>query len=116
MTRDELTEADRLLLAEIWEAAVLGEELPRNPAWGEDYQPLVIIANPRAYPEHADVALVNLRIARHPAEHWAKCSGCSRIYLVRPASPGDTVCSAECWEDYKNFLAAQAGVPFGLWD
>ena len=87
--------------------------IPRNPAWGADYDPLAILANPESAPVHELIALVNLRVAMHPDEQWSKCANCGHVFLVRF---GDgTVCSAECWDAYKDCIATGAGVPFGLW-
>lgn len=90
--------------------------IPRNPAWGTDYDPLTILANPESEPEHELIALVNLRIALHPDEAWGKCANCGNIYC-QGGERGDTVCSDGCWEGYARYIAAETGTPlsqFGL--
>lgn len=87
--------------------------IPRNPAWGADYDPLTILANPGSEPEHELIALVNLRIAMHPDEEWGKCANCGFTYR----HGNDTVCSDECWKAFAHHLAAETGTPlsrFGL--
>lgn len=105
---------DAALLQEARDAVRAGAAaISRNPAWPADYDPLAILADPEAEPEHELTALVNLRIAMHPEESWDKCANCGLIY--RQGS--STVCSDECWQAYARCIAAETGTPlsrFGL--
>lgn len=110
MNREELTERDAHLLEETRQAVLADAgSVPRNPAWGESYDPLSILTNPLSFPEHTEVALVNVRIAMHPEEHWSKCADCGRIFLADDETPGDTVCSPECWNSYCRYMASEVG-------
>jgi len=110
MNREELTSRDLDLLQEVFEAARSNPSaIPRNPAWGDEYDPLEILAGIDSPVEHVTIAAVNLRIAMHPEEHWSKCADCGRVYLADDETPGDTVCSPECWNSYCRYLTAEVG-------
>jgi hypothetical protein len=112
VNREELTERDAHLLEETRQVVLSAPaDIPRNPVWGQDYDPLAILSNPRSYPEHTEIALVNVRIAMHPEEHWSKCADCGRVFLADDETPGETVCSPECWNFYARYMAAEVGCP-----
>jgi hypothetical protein len=104
MSTGGLRERDEALLDETRhaaEAALDGKViLPRNPAWGQSYDPLFIMLTTGS-PEVFRLALVNQRIAMHPGEAWGKCANCSRLYLVEAYGE---VCSPECFAAYCNYL------------
>jgi hypothetical protein len=103
MTRAELVDRDARLLEETRLLALSDPgSVPRSSRWGPDYDPLTILTNVRSHPEHTEIALVNIRIAMHPGEHWAKCADCGRVYLA--GDFGDTTCSQECFTSYCAYL------------
>jgi hypothetical protein len=88
---------DAALLQEVRNAVRAdAASIPRNPAWGADYDPLAILAGPESYPEHELVALVSLRIAMHPDESWGKCANCGVVYK----HGSDAACSDRCFEEF----------------
>jgi hypothetical protein len=110
VTRDDLVLRDMALLEETRQAiegavSGTGPPLPRNPQWGRTYNPLRIIFDRNAKTAHFQVALINVRIAMHMDEQWAKCANCGRLYLV--GESGETVCSAECSRAYDAYLSNQ---------
>lgn len=103
MTRDELVERDAQLLEDTRLGIIADpDSVSRNPAWGRDYDPMAILADPDSHPKHVEVALANVRIALNPGESWSKCANCGRIYLV--GVHGETVCSRECFDSYLAYV------------
>jgi hypothetical protein len=107
MSRDELAARDEALLEQArgFSEGVLGGRL--SPlycsAWGPQYDPYLILGS-TTDPDVFRLCLVNIRIAINPAETWAKCAHCLRLYLVE--SYGNT-CSPECFAAHSHHLDNQ---------
>lgn len=94
----EVVESDRPFLLETWRAvAACPQDAERSSLWPADYDPISIVVNAGAPPEHVAIALVNIRQAAHPGESWGKCPNCGLISSVAGAQ---TVCSEGCFRAY----------------
>lgn len=99
---DGVTESDRPLLMETWEAVTsCRQDVERSPRWPADYDPVETVMSTGSWPEHFAVALVNIRQAAHRDEAWGKCPNCGLISSVAGAQ---TVCSEACFNSYSRYI------------
>jgi hypothetical protein len=69
----------------------------------KEYDPDAILADPNAHPIHRRYAEVNIGI-RDRGEQWAKCANCSELYQITDQWGDGTVCSPECYQDFRAYL------------
>jgi transposase len=69
----------------------------------DDYDPDAILADPDAHPIHKMYATINIGI-RDRGERWSKCPNCGEPYQLTEEWGDSTVCSPECFEDFRSYL------------